>query len=167
MSYVLKCASCGKKLLEYDTPVRKYGSPLKECKKCGARYIDPRYHELAAEGIPEEDFKIPPYIFLIVIGVLIAWRGIYLFSRHMLGTPEEVRWLLPTVFLVFGIVFVIGGILEILSVKSGRKMNKFNRLYEESCKRLENPSYALTLHSMGYKVPEQYLGGIYNEGNRE
>lgn len=167
MSYVLKCASCGKKLLEYDTPVRKFGSPLKECKKCGARYIDPRYHELAAEGIPEEDFKIPPYIFLIVIGVLIVWRGIYLFSRHMLGTPEEVRWLLPTVFMVFGIVFVIGGILEILSVKSGRKMNKFNRLYEESCKRLENPSYALTLHSMGYRVPEQYLGGIYNEGDRE
>jgi len=29
----------------------------KECKKCGAVYIDPRYYEMAIDGIPEDEYK--------------------------------------------------------------------------------------------------------------
>ena len=57
--YVLRCSECGKKLLEYDTAsIKRYKSPIKECKKCGREYIDPRYHEIAAEGIPEDEFSV-------------------------------------------------------------------------------------------------------------
>lgn len=159
MSKVIHCTSCGKKLLSYEGYgyERKFGSPLKECKKCGRQYIDPRYHELAVEGIPLDLFHIPSYLFLIVIGCLIAWRGKYLLGLRQFGVPDEVQWVVPCLFMIVGIVLVIGGIVEIISVKSGRKQRKYQKMYEASFERMKNKTYAYTLARLGYPVPDQFL----------
>lgn len=158
MRKVLKCASCGKKLLEYDARIaRKYGSPLKKCKKCGADYLDPRYRELAAEGTLPEEFRLFPCIVMAIAGVLIGWRGQYLFTVRQLGVGAAFQWLLPSVFLIMGCVLFIGGIWEAVSIQSGRKARKFQKLYVESLARMRDVSYAYTLHKLGYPVPEQYL----------
>ncbi|MDE5764102.1 MAG: hypothetical protein K2I00_03960 [Ruminococcus sp.] len=151
--YVLYCSECRKKLLKYDnTRIRKYESPLKKCRKCHTEYIDPRCHELAVEGIPSDVFSISQYIFLIVFGALILWRGFYLLNRVQIGVPSETQWLMPAVIILFGIICTVGGIAEIISVKTGLKTKKYDRLYTESQERLKNPDYVNKLQNLGYEI---------------
>lgn len=157
MSRELICGSCGKKLLTYEIYTRKYGSPLKECKKCGAQYIDPRFHELAAEGLPEAELKLSPAFVIMVFGGLVLWRGIHLTGMRELGVPEETQWFMPTMFIILGALLIIGGIVEIILIKCGAKEKKFKRLYEESRQRLSDKEYAHRLSLLGYPVPEEFM----------
>lgn len=152
---ILYCAKCEKKLLTYDnTSFRRYKSPVKKCKKCDNLYIDPRCHELAIEGIPSDVFSVKLYIILIIFGILLLWRGIYLLSQVQLGVPRETQWLMPTVIIIFGASSVIGGIAEIISIKTGLKEKKYNRLYMASVERLKNVDYMNTLRNLGVDIPE-------------
>lgn len=157
MSRQLICGSCGKKLLTYETYTRKYGSPLKQCKKCGAQYIDPRFHEIAAEGMPEAEFSLGPCFGIMAIGGFVLWRGIHLTGFRELGAPEETQWFLPTVFIILGALMIIAGISEIIMIKCGAKEKKFKRLYDESRQRLSDKEYAHALVLNGYPVPEEFL----------
>lgn len=148
----LICSGCGKKLLSYDkNGFRRYKSPVRKCKKCGKLYADPRCHEIAIEGVPDNVFSVKSYFFLIIFGVLVAWRGLYMFKRIQLGVPDEMQWFMPTVFLIMGAVCVIGGIAEIIFIKTGGKARKYERLRIESEERLRNNSYAELLRELGYK----------------
>ena len=159
MEYItLKCRNCGKKLLTY-TPkgFRKYESPLKKCKKCGTEYLDPRCHEIAAEGLPPDTYSIPSNVIMGIVGGLILWRGLYLFSVHQMGTAENIQWLYPTVFTVMGICFILCAIYQIIIILTGIKRKKFEKLRQESEERLLDYDYAKSLVLLGYSVPEKYL----------
>lgn len=152
---ILYCAKCGKKLLTYDnTSFRRYKSPVKKCKKCDNLYIDPRCHELAIEGIPSDVFSVKLYIILIIFGMLLLWRGIYMLSQVQLGVPDEVQWLMPAVIIIIGAGFVIGGIAEIISIKTGLKEKRYNCLYTASAERLKDVDYVNTLRNLGVDIPE-------------
>ena len=164
MANELRCKNCGKKLLTYEPYERKYGSPLRSCKKCNQEYIDPRYHELAVTGIPEREFKLPTMVVMLVIGVLITWRGVYLFGmRGLDALSETLPWLLPAVILFMGIVLVIGSIVESIRIISGSKRRKYERLLEESKSRLLDENYINKLQELGYLVQERYTGGTEDE----
>ncbi|MDE7121874.1 MAG: hypothetical protein K2O42_06910, partial [Oscillospiraceae bacterium] len=63
----LRCVSCNKRLLTYDnTSFRQYKSPVKQCKKCGTYYLDPRCHEIAVEGVPDAEFSVGSQIVLMI-----------------------------------------------------------------------------------------------------
>lgn len=157
-SIEIRCKNCGKKLLTYDqASTRRYKSPVKNCKKCGTRYADPRCHEIAIEGIPKDTFSIPSYVVMMIIGALILYRGIYLFGIHQIGVSDSFQWFLPAAFTILGAAMVIGSIVEIISIKSGRKALKYEKLRKESEERLSDKSYAYILQSLGYQVPEKYL----------
>lgn len=157
-SHELRCASCGKRLLTYDnTSFRQYKSPVKQCKKCGAYYLDPRCHEIAIEGVPDAEFSVGSYIVLLIFGGLGLYRGMYLSDRHQLNTPESAQWVLPTMLVLMGIVLILGGIVEIIRIKTGAKARKYEKLRIESEERLQNRSYAYQLRDLGYPVPERYL----------
>lgn len=152
------CKKCGKKLLSYDPPgFIRYKSPVKKCSDCQTRYADPRCHEIAIEGIPRDTYNVWSYLFMLIIGALILWRGLALFGMHSLGAPENIQWFLPTMFIIFGIVLIIGGIIEIILIKTGIKQKKFERLAKESEERLNDKSYAYILSDLGYNVPDKYL----------
>ncbi|MDE6788163.1 MAG: hypothetical protein K2J47_02420 [Ruminococcus sp.] len=152
---ILYCSECGKKLMIYDSKsFRMYKSPVKKCKKCGNLYIDPRCHELAIEGIPSDVFSVKSYIFLIIFGILLLWRGMYLLNQTQLGVPHEIQWLMPAVLITIGAVYIIGGIAEIISVKTGLKEKKYNKLYVESAERLKDVDYVSTLRNLGINIPE-------------
>lgn len=154
----IKCRRCGKKLLTYDpNGFRRYKSPVKKCKRCGTIYADPRCHEIAIEGIPSDTFHIMPYIVMAVIGALILYRGIYVFQHFQLGTPERMQWLLPLFFVICGVILTAGGIIEVILIKTGFKAKKYDRLRQESEKRLNDRSYVYILQDLGYNVPEKYL----------
>ncbi|MDE6750465.1 MAG: hypothetical protein K2K21_15615 [Lachnospiraceae bacterium] len=157
-SIEIRCKNCGKKLLKYEkSSTRKYKSPVKKCKKCGTKYADPRCHEIALEGIPEDTFNIPIYVIMVIIGALILYRGIHLFGVHQLGVPDAIQWLLPAFFSIIGVAMLIGSIVEIIAIKSGIKAKKYEKLRKESEERLSDKSYVYILQDLGYKVPEKYL----------
>lgn len=141
----LMCSGCGKKLLSYEKWSRQYKSPLKKCPKCGKMYADPRCHELAIEGIPSDVFSVKSYLILMIFGALVVWRGVYL-----LDWLDSVDFM-AIVFIIIGAICIIGGIAEIISIKTGRKARKFERLRMESEERLRDNSYAEQLREVGYK----------------
>lgn len=149
MSYVLKCSNCNKTLITYEGRERKYGSPFFNCKKCGTEYVDPRYQELAVVGIPESEFGYGTSIICLVIGGLLLWRGIYLLGVRMLGTPDFMQWVLPTMVLILGGAFVVMAIVDFVSIVSGGKRKKFERLYEESLARMQDEAYVEKLKKCG------------------
>ncbi len=160
MSIEFKCPSCGKKLFTYEYRIRKYGSPVKECKKCGSEYVDPRFYELAIDGIPEDEYKLYPYIFMIVIGGLIVWRALHLFGMRQLGVPGYIQWLMPTALLIMGSVFIIGAIVSIILTLTGLHKKKMDRLLEESEERIRDYAYIKKLKKLGYKIPDGRFGGL-------
>ena len=130
MSMNFQCPVCGKKLFSYEPRYRKYGKIIHECKRCGASYLDPRYHELAVDGIPESEFHMFPYIFMLMIGGLIAWRVWHLLSVKQLGVPDAMQWLLPVVFLMIGAALFIGAIIGVILIKTGSKRKRFESRYK-------------------------------------
>lgn len=158
MSIKVKCNKCGKTLLTYDNGhFRRYKSPVKHCKKCGTVYADPRCHEIMVEGIPSDTFSYLSYFIMLIIGALIFYRGLVIFNSYQLGVPNQMQWLLPSVFIIIGLIMVIGGIWELISIKTGLKKKKFKKLALQSHERLKNKEYAYTLKQLGYKVPDKYL----------
>jgi hypothetical protein len=150
MSYEIKCGNCGKHLLTYESYEKKYKSPLNVCKKCGCEYIDPRCQELAVTGMPEKEFKLSTTFIMLIIGILIVWRGIYLFGMRMLNMPDYAQWVLPTVILLLGLVFIVGAIVEFILIVSGSKRKKYERLMEESQTRMLDEEYVEKLKKYGY-----------------
>ena len=61
------------------------------------------------------------------------------------------QWFMPAVFIIIGAVCVIGGIGEIIFIKTGGKARKFERLRIESEERLRDNGYAELLRDLGYK----------------
>ena len=148
------CPSCGKRLFTYQRDTRKYGPPLKTCKHCNEDYLDPRYHELAIEGIPDHVFSCLPYLVVFLLGAFILWRGYALYHLNQLGVPEKMQWFKPAVFMGLGLLLILNAVAGIISIKTGLKRRKFEKLLEESNQRLEDTNYRYALEKLGYKKPE-------------
>ncbi|MCR4946143.1 MAG: hypothetical protein K5929_04270 [Lachnospiraceae bacterium] len=161
MSLEFKCPSCGKKLFSYETRERKFGEIIKKCQKCGADYADPRYHELAIDGIPDDEFGYLQYVVVIVVGAFFIWRGLHLFSTRQLGVPGELQWLMPSAFIILGIAAIICALVSMISILTGAKRRKFEKMLAESKQRLKNSSYVYNLRKFGYNIPEDPSDGYY------
>ena len=159
MSLEFRCHTCGKKLFSYEARTRKYGEIIRKCGKCGVDYADPRYHELALDGIPEDEFGYLQYVLMIALGAFFIWRGLHLFGGRQLGVPEEIQWLMPSAFMLTGIAVIIAALIGIISVMTGAKRRRFDRLLRESEQRMKDPGYVYKLRKFGYNVPENYTGG--------
>lgn len=156
--YTLMCSGCGKKLLSYEKNAEKrYGSPVKTCKKCGQMYADPRYCEIAVDGIQPSSMSVGGNVLVLALGAFILYRGIVLFGRTQLGVPKEMQFLMPAALAVVGLILVIKSIADIILIKTGLKAKKLERLKNESEDRLRDRSYAETLRQLGYNVPDKYL----------
>lgn len=153
-----KCPFCGHKFFFYNKDAYYYGSPIQTCKKCGSKYIDRRYHEIAIEGIRSADSpSVVPFIIAILIGGFFIYRAFCLFgSYHRSGTLPT-NDILAVLFVVFGALFIVFSIIEIIRTLTGGKQRKMDKLYRESDERMQNRVYAQTLENAGYNVPEKYL----------
>ena len=156
MSYEFKCPACGKKLFSYELREQKYGKIVNKCKKCGADYIDPRYHELAIDGIPQAEFSYVSYVLMIAVGAFLLWRASSYLGVKQLGVPNEMQWVMPGLFFILGIASIVFAIIGMISIKTGAKKRKFEKLLAESKERMRDPSYIYTLQKLGYKLPEIY-----------
>ena len=54
-------------------------------------------------------------------------------------------------------ILTIGAIIEIISIISGRKAQKFEKRRLESEARMSDKGYVYILQDLGYQIPDKYL----------
>ncbi|MCM1334326.1 MAG: hypothetical protein NC084_05000 [Bacteroides sp.] len=162
----LSCPTCGRVQRECAVTEYRYGSPLKTCrnKKCGARYLDPYIHELAAEPPAPDAFSVKSK--LIGFGLMVlffAISGGFLWLE--LNYDNGYHMALPFI-MVASAVGAVAFLVEIVLIKAGFKERRTARLRRESEERLNNPVYARELKKLGYPVPAEYLGEEATEADK-
>ncbi|MBE6587637.1 MAG: hypothetical protein E7647_04390 [Ruminococcaceae bacterium] len=152
----LRCPNCNKNIGTVSEGEYLYGSPLRTCPKCKKLYHDPRYHEIAIEGIRREDIDPDSeYLagkrksgFLSIlggIGVMVAFVVLIFLGRIFYFFP------------VISVMLIASGISTLSSTTGGAVEKKKIQLQQEatlSRARMQNPQYVAQLRSLGYNVPD-------------
>ncbi len=154
-AYDVKCPYCGRAEGTYSRNEYRYGSPIRVCKKCGKKFINEFYHEIAVEGPAPEAFSIKAKLKAIVIfAVLFA----VMFLWHFYEVTFTSRYhYMPACAMIGLLVGVLFEILDIIFTKTGLKAKRTEKKRLESVQRLEDPEYARELAELGYNVPREYL----------
>lgn len=71
-------------------------------------------------------------------------------TNHMLGTPDSVQWVVPTVVLILGLAMVVAAFVDAIRILTGLKKRKFEKLLEESQNRMKDDNYIQKLKELGY-----------------
>ena len=92
-----------------------------------------------------------------LFGAFVLYRGIHLLFRYQIRTPEHMQWLMPVVFLIMGVVLIIGAIVDVILIMTGSKQKKYDKLRLESEARMQDKSYVYLLNELEYPGTERYL----------
>ena len=151
----LKCPYCGKIVATRAANQYRYGSPLKNCRFCKENYLDPFFHELAAEPPAPNVFDIKQKLFGMALfaGIFVFCFAFYWFEV----TYMNIYHVMFPALMVGTALGEIGFVIEIILIKTGFKERRTERLRKESEERLKNPVYARELARLGYPVPREYL----------
>ena len=150
----LRCPNCNKSIGTIEDAYL-YGSPLRTCPKCQKIYHDPRYHEIALEGIRQNDIA-PDSEFIAkkrksgILGILGGVGVMVAFIALIF-----VGWIFYF-FPVISVILVSNGI-KTLSETTESAIEKQRLALEGerqlSLARMQNPIYKDQLRSLGYNVP--------------
>lgn len=151
----LKCPHCGKIVATRGANDYRYGSPLKNCRFCKENYLDPFFHELAAEPPEPNAFNVKHKLtgMVMLAGILAFCAVFYWFEITYMNTHHM---MLPVLMALTG-VGEIAFLVEIVLIKTGVKERRTERLRAQSAERLKNPVYARELTRLGYPVPVEFL----------
>lgn len=138
-----------------------YGSPIVICDKCGRESLDSDIHEIAIEGINQNEYSLKnklklAFIFL-ALGLLST--GIHIYEVTCQNYYHEKLAVAAFVFLALFVVMIIYS----LYIALGFRAKKIENIKQKSIERLKNTEYAQKLNSLGYPVPEEYLTFSYRE----
>lgn len=73
-------------------------------------------------------------------------------GMRQLGLPDEMQWLMPALIFIVGFILIIGGLVEIIGIKTGLKAKRFEKMLQQSKDRLKDSQYASQLRSFGYNI---------------
>ncbi len=152
----ISCPKCGKVDGEYNINEYRYGSPIRTCKKCGNKFLNKFYHEIAVDGAAPGAFDVMQKVkgMLISLGLFLGCvtvHAIEIFYRDRFHTVFPIMALA-------GIVCFLFCIGDIIAIKSGLKQKRTDKKYAESIERLKDMDYARELENFGYNVPPEFLG---------
>ena len=148
------CPNC-KKNLGLTKPGFFYGSPIRICPKCKKEYVDYRYHEIAIEGVLEQDTRLPTdeenskkkkdaFVSLLIgIGSLVLFIIIF-----MLG------WIVYPLLLgiAVGVVGFFKGMKKEGPKDLEKKLAELEIERSHSFDRMKDPQYVEKLKGYGYNV---------------
>ncbi len=148
--------NCGKEALTgYLERQWSYGSPVKQCKKCGCTYLDKRYHEIETDGCEPDalsakrsGLSILMGLGAVIVGILFIMGEIYLSGSYHTGM---------VVIAFMGVILTGWGVIDFIRIRTGLKAKKLEKLRLESAIRLSDKNYARLLAEQGYNVPQKYL----------
>ena len=139
---VIRCPHCNKKLEDRAEVSYLYGSPFRNCTKCGMEYLDTDYHEPAIDGFVQQgDYRM---------GFVIAAVGLV---GALLTQGQPLYFVICVVLAVTGTAC---GAVILVRQKTGADERQREKLLAESKQRLQNPVYAHKLRAAGYNVPPEY-----------
>ena len=152
---VLKCPHCKKNLGNINTDDYLYGSPLKTCPKCKKEYLDPRFHEIAIDGIRDCDISSDPDFLAKKRknGLLTILGGIGVMALFIILIM--VGWIFY-LFPVISIILIIGGVKTLKETNPQAIEKKRAELDQEKMRsyaRMQNPQYVAQLRAYGCAVP--------------
>lgn len=127
-----------------------YGSPIRTCSKCHGEFWDKRYTELAISGIPENQLSVKRNLILILMGIGFVAVG-YLLSIMRGGWNIK-----SSVISIGGGIIALCFIIDIISILTGTKLRKLEKLRSQSEERLKNYEYSERLADLGNNVPNEY-----------
>lgn len=149
----MKCPNCGQ-INREQCNAWMYGSPIRECKSCGSRYIDDRYREPALTGIDTR--TVSPGLYLkmtfIFLGAGLLIGGWQLLSAKLNGYYYTRMAILSVLLLLAS----IGCLVMFIRIKLGIEDKNNAKYLAESEERLKDPAYVNELIANGYDVPEKY-----------
>ena len=151
-----KCMNCGKEALTgYLERQWNYGSPVRQCKKCGFAYLDRRYHEIEVEGFEPDALSVKRSGLAILLGLAAVIGGALFIAGEIYMSGYYHTGAVTIAFI--GTVLIGWGIIDIIRIKTGLKAKKLEKLRLESEARLSDKNYARLLAEQGYNVPQKYL----------
>ena len=151
----MQCPNCGADRGIATGNGTLYGSPMQTCPNCGKVYFDPRYREIAVDGLLDSDSKGKPDSKTALIAFIV---GIAAFALTILLVATTGR--LVFIFPIVGVLAIALGFKttgDNSKIRSGERAAELEKLRAESEARLQDPSYARLLQARGYAVPAQYL----------
>lgn len=131
-----------------------YGSPIKHCPSCGTEYFDERYREIAIDGyIPN---TLSPKRSLIIVAISAAFVlfaiVMYLYETH---SNRGYYHIVEIPIAIGGTATFLLGIADFISIVTGSKQKKLERLKAQSEERMQNPDYVQKLAEVGVNVHKQ------------
>lgn len=154
------CPYCNKKPFSYTPNQWYYGSPVRTCKKCGQKYLDRRYHEIAVEGFEGGTLSTRTSLGAAGFGVLlfIVGGGIHLFEIYRpISTEIRTIHTMWCYLALMGAVLALIMLVDCIRIKTGAKANHLETLRQESIERLKDTEYARLLANEGYSVPDEFM----------
>lgn len=132
-----------------------YGSPVRVCPECGTEYFDGRFREIAAEGYIPGALSIKKCLKILLLGsaFFLLAAGMYLYETRILGKYHIILWPI----MIGGGIMALMGLIDAVSVLSGRREKALEKLKAESEERMKDPLYVRKLSEYGLSVPEEYL----------
>lgn len=160
----IHCPNCGRLVGTFVVGDYRYGSPLKNCPKCRAEYINPVFHEIEVDGISPDAFNIK----LLATGILsgIIFFAISAVIHYFEVTTQRYYHTVPIAIMIISVIVILFAAGNIILIKTGLKAKRTERKRQESVERLSNPTYASRLKELGYNVPEKYLPQEYSVNNK-
>lgn len=150
-----RCPYCGKEIYGFNENAWEYGRSVRSCKRCKKKYIDPRYHEIAIDGINPDAYNIRRS----VIGMLIGMACVIISALvNLCFVYFDGDYYLRLVFAGFmGAVLTVFMMVDIIRIKTGIKERHLEKLRMESEQRLQEMDYVQELINAGIEVTGQYL----------
>ncbi len=157
----MACPHCGQMNRE-KCNAWMYGSPIRECKICGKKYVDNRYREPAISGIDTRTAS--PSLYLKMTGVFFAAAlivGGWQFISAKAAGYYYTRMVILSVLLLMASV---GCLVMYIRIKLGIEAKNNAKYIAESEERLKDPAYVAELIAYGYDVPERFKSGTAVRG---
>lgn len=151
--HVPHCPSCKAKQPSPDNRWC-YGSPLRRCPNCGTDYIDDRYREIAIDGYIPNALSPIRSLTVSVIGLIIVMLGI-LMRRLEINSTGSYHTITIAIAGLGAVMFIVG-LEDLISIITGSKRKKLEKLKAESMERMKNAVYVQSLINAGINVPKEY-----------
>ena len=151
------CPHCKKKIWESGN-MWMYGSPIRTCKECNKEYYNPRWREVALQGLDPRS-ENSRFYGLGALGLAGVSLLITLFIYFMEVYTNSYSYAMDAV----DIMCVLGCIVCIflfIRQKLGFEDRANKKYMEESKMRLRNPEYVEKLRSYGVIVPEDLINSL-------
>lgn len=142
-----KCPHCGSKN-RATTNTWAYDSPIRTCEFCREEFLEPKFREIAVEGLDprttNSGFYVKGGLITFILSVLILAYQIFKFGEISL---TKISILSSISFIISILCFVIS-----IRIRLGIEQRNSEKYIQESKQRMQDKKYVEKLRKYGYRI---------------